>query len=204
MSVITPPTLRVNSFKWTPLRNQIASSSVFGRQAIEASGAKWQVSMTGVPQIQREAIIVETFLESFNGLVNQVEMYHLAQPAPTGTMRGSMVLDADAAASALSIVIDAGAGQAGTTLLLGDLLGLGSGLTQHVVRVAADAQADSDGVITVTLSQPLRNAFLAGVEVRWDKPKALFRQKQNNSGVEYTPGRIGQPWALDLQEDWRP
>jgi hypothetical protein len=94
--------------------------------------------------------------------------------------------------------------QASKTLLKGDLLGLGTGPTQQVVPIAADATANAAGQITVQLSTPLRNAFPAGTPVVWDKPKALFRQRQNSTGIEYVPGIIGQPWALDLIEDWRP
>lgn len=91
---------------------------------------------------------------------------------------------------------------AGKTLLKNDWLGIGSGLTQQVVKVAADATADINGVISVTTTTPLRNAFAAGAAVTWDKPKALFRQKSLNEGIEYQ-AVIGQPWALSLREDWR-
>jgi hypothetical protein len=91
---------------------------------------------------------------------------------------------------------------AGATLLKNDLIGLGSGLTQQVVKVAADAMADGFGVIGITITPPLRNAFAAGAAVTWDRPKALFRQKSLNEGIEYQPV-IGQAWALSLREDWR-
>jgi hypothetical protein len=91
---------------------------------------------------------------------------------------------------------------AGRTLLAGDLLGIGSGPTQQVVRVTVDAVSNASGVITVSIGTPLCNAFTAGAAVIWDRPKALFRQKSANAGIEYTPG-IGQPWSLSLVEDWR-
>lgn len=91
----------------------------------------------------------------------------------------------------------------GKTLLKGDLLGIGSGLTQQVVRIHDDAISTGQGNITVNIGTPLRNAFTAGTQVRWNKPKALFRQKAINTGIEYVPV-IGQPWALSLVENWFP
>jgi hypothetical protein len=84
------------------------------------------------------------------------------------------------------------------------LLGIGTVTTQQVLRIASDAVADGSGVIVVTLVAPVRGDFPIGTQVRWDRPAALFRQREDNTGIEYQPGRIGQPWALDLVEDWRP
>jgi hypothetical protein len=204
MSVIVPPPLRVNSFRWTLSRNEIENRSVFGAQAIEAGVPLWAVSMTGPPQRRNDAIAFEQFLESFEGLLNQVELYHRAQRVPAGSLRGVLTLSAPAAAGALALVINAGAGQAGATLKRGDLIGLGGGLNQQVLRVSADAVTGGDGRITVALNTSLRAAFPAGVGVVWDRPRALFRQVQNNSGISYVPGVIGRPWQLDLIEDWRP
>ncbi|MES2910629.1 MAG: hypothetical protein V4718_04535 [Pseudomonadota bacterium] len=160
--------------------------------------------MTGVIQYKREAIVLETFLESLDGFRNQVAVYNRAQPVPAGTMRGTMVLAADADDGDLVLSISAGGGQAAKTLLTGDLLGIGSGTSQQVVRLAANAVANGSGVISVTLNHALIGDFAAGTSVRWNQPQALFRQAQDNSGIEYTPGGIGQPWALDLIEDRRP
>lgn len=203
MSLIIPPVLNISSFRWTLKRNEVEGRSVFGSQSIEASAPLWSCSMTGIPMIKSEAIAFEQFLESLAGKRNQVEMYHRAHSYPAGTMRGTLTLSADAADGATSLVITGGAGQAATTLLQGDLLGIGTVLTQQVIRVAANATANGSGVITVSLTTALRNAFSSGSAVVWDRPKALFRQTENNTGIEYTTGRIGQPWSLDLIEDVR-
>lgn len=203
MSVIVPPDFKVSSFKWTLKRNEVEGRSVFGSQSIEASTPLWVVAMTGGGLKTADAIAFEQFLEALAGKRNQVAIHHQIYPQPLGTMRGTLTLSSDAADGATSLVITGGAGQSGKTLLRGDLLGLGTGLTQQVVRVSADATANGSGVITVTLNTALRNAFSSGAAVTWDRPKALFRQSENNSGIEYTSVRYGQPWALDLIEDVR-
>lgn len=195
---------KVSSFRWNKLRRDVLFSSIFGSQALEGGSPLWEVDIQGAPQMNVEAHAMVAFLESLEGYRNQLALWNLAQPQPIGTMRGSMTLSSSAAQGAGSLVITAGAGQAGKTLLAGDLLGLGSGLTQQVVRVTANATANGSGVITVAIGTPLRNAFSGGAAVTWDRPTALFRQKSANSGIEYTPGIIGQPWSLSLVEDWRP
>jgi hypothetical protein len=203
MSVITFPDICVSSFRWKLKRSEIAGRSSFGSQSLEVATPKWIVSMVGVIEYWEDAVKIEQFLEALAGYRNQTEVYHHAMPAPFGTLRGVLVLDVDHAAGATTLVVDGGVGQAGRTLLQGDLVGIGAGLTQQVIRVASDATADGAGVISIPLSVPLFNAFLAGESVRWDKPKALFRQMQDNNGIEYSPARVGQAWALDLFEDVR-
>lgn len=202
MSVITfPDALRVSSFRWRFVEQQIVHRGPFGSQAMATGSPVLEVEMSGVPQKWPEAQEAESFLESLKGYENHLALYNMTRPVPLGTMRGAMVLAANAAQGATTLQISA-AGEAGKTLLKNDWLGLGSGLTQQVVKIAADATADGMGVITVTTTTPLRNAFTAGAAVTWDRPKALFRQKSLNEGIEYQPV-IGSPWALSLREDWR-
>jgi hypothetical protein len=85
-------------------------------------------------------------------------------------------------------------GQAGTTLLAGDLLGVGGLL----LMVAADATANGSGVITVTLANRLRTAQSISAAVTWNQPTAPMRLLQN-SGVQYQPGFAGGI-SLDFAE----
>lgn len=202
MPVIAWPNLRVASFRWKKTHRVVVFSSPFGAQSLEGGSPVWEVDIAGVPQYWNDAHRTVAFLESLNGYSNQLELWNLTQPVPRGTMRGAMVLAAAAAQGATSISIAAGAGQAGKTLLTGDLLGIGGGLTQQVVRVQSDATANGSGTILVQIGTPLRNAFSAGAAITWDRPKALFRQKTINEGIEYVPA-VGQPWTLSLIEDWR-
>jgi hypothetical protein len=202
MSVLAWPNLGVSSFRWKQFNQMAVFRSGFGSQAIVQGSPLWEVDIIGVPQYWNQANQAVTFFESLGGYTHQLEMYNLTQPVPLGTMRGAMTFAADAAQGAGSIQIAGGLSEAGKTLLKGDLIGFGSGTTQQVVRIMADATADGSGVITVTIGTPLRNAFALGAAVTWEKPKALFRQKSLNEGIEYQ-AVVGQPWSLSLIEDWR-
>lgn len=203
MTVLAWPNPKVSSFRWKKAHRAAVFASMFGSQAREGAVPLWEVDLAGVPQYWPEAHQMVAFLESFGGYTHQLELWNLTQPVPLGTMRGTMLFGASAVQGATSITIDAGVGQALTTLLKGDLIGFGSGLTQQVVRATATATADASGVIVLPIGTPLRNAFAAGDAVTWNKPKALFRQKTLNEGIEYQ-AVIGQPWALSLLEDVRP
>lgn len=139
---------------------------------------------------------------SLEGRTNQVALHDLGQVAPRGTMRGTLTLASAAAAGSRTLSITGGAGQAGKTLLKTDWLGLGqASLYRDLVPVASDATADGSGLITVTLSVPLKWGYNAGDSVVWDKPTALFRQVGDLSGWVYEPG-VRTGYSLDLIESW--
>lgn len=202
MTVLVWPDFRVARFNWNKLTRAAPLRSSFGFQSLVTGAPVWSVEMSGVSETRAEARQIQTFLESLDGYQNQLELWNLEVPQPVGTMRGIMTLSAAAAQGANTISISAGSGQAGKTLLRGDMVGIGSLLTQQVLRIQADAMADETGKIVVQIAAPLRNAFSAGASISWDRPKALFRQQTQNQGVTFTP-EGGEPWSLSLIEDWR-
>lgn len=203
MSVITFPTaLRATKFAWSQRRNDLESRSVFGAQSVEVAAPVWEATIEAPPQFESAAGAWKSLLLQLRGKTNQLELWDKGRPAPLGTMRGSMALTSGVSAGAVTLPISS-SGQAGTTLLAGDLLGIGSASTQQVVMVMAAATANGSGDITVTVEPPLRNAFSLGAVVTWDKPKALFRRAESRSDWEYSFG-MARGFRLSLIEDWRP
>jgi hypothetical protein len=150
---------------------------------------------------QADAAIWRDLILRLQGRINQLALYDLGNPAPRGTMRGTLTLNSAAAAGAVTLAVTGGAGQAATTLLAGDWLGIGSGSQRQVVAVAADATADGAGLINVTISQPVRWAQSGGASVVWDKPTALFRQTGDASKWSHERA-IRTGYSLDLIESW--
>jgi len=149
-----------------------------------------------------DAAVWRALVLGLNGRVNQLALYDLGNPAPRGTMRGTLTLASAASAGATSITLTGGAGQAATTLLQADWLGLGqSGSQRELLAVAADATADGSGLITVSLVSPLRWAYSSGASVVWDKPTALFRQTTDASTWTHERA-IRTGYTLDLMESW--
>lgn len=91
----------------------------------------------------------------------------------------------------------------GKTLVKGDYLGFGSGLTQQVVMVTEDATSIGQGNITVSIEPPLRNDFSAGSAITWDRPKVLYRNQEMATGWDYE-SVFASGFNLNLIEDPRP
>lgn len=203
MSVITLPTdLFISRMSWAQQRNDAEFRSGFGSQATEMGVPLWAVSIE-VDRIDEESSgDWKAVLMQLRGRTNQLAVWDVARPAPRGTMRGTMTLNLAAAQGATSLSIAAG-GEIAKTLVKGDLLGLGSGLTQQVVMLVSDAVSDGSGVIEVTTEPPLRNAHAMAAAVTWDKPTALFRRQTSRAGWDYETV-FASGFSLDLLEDWRP
>lgn len=203
MIITYPDSLLAAKLRWGQMPRDASFQSSFGSQSVETALPLLKATVTPKRFNHQQYAEWETLLLKLQGRKNQLALWNLARPAPQGTMRGAMTLNVAVAQGSSSLTITAGAGQAATTLLAGDLLGLGSGTTQQVVKVLDNATADAGGIITVAIDSALRNAFIIGAAVTWDKPKALFRRRTSETNIDYTRAQVdGEP--LELIEDWRP
>lgn len=202
MSVITfPTTLYASRLTWAQTRLDLSFTSIFGSQSVEINPPLWEASLESDQLFEADTGAWQALLLKLRGQTNQLSLWNLARPAPLGTMRGTMTLNTAAAQGdvVLSIIEVT---QATKTLKAGDLLGLGSGITQQVVMVMTDATANGSGIISVTVEPPLRNAHLIAAAVTWDKPTVLFRRKQSQATWDYE-ATFARGFSLDLIEDWR-
>jgi hypothetical protein len=195
MSTITLPALFVpRTVRLVQSVNQRVSAAPFGgsEQAIDLLNDRWLLSCEMAESQPADAAWREAFINNMRGQTNTVNLYHFTRPAPRGTVRGTLTLNALAAQGASSIVIT-GCSPATGTLLAGDMLGVGGLL----LMVGADCTAVA-GVITVPIVNRLRVAQSSGAAVTWDKPTAPFRLLSTN-GVQYTPG-VAQAVTFDFGE----
>lgn len=168
--------------------NQRVGSSIFGgsEQAVDLLNDRWVMNVSLPDSLHVAAAAREAFIASFRGQVNWVSLWHFVRARPRGTMRGTPVLVGAHAqgASALSIT----SGTAGSTLLAGDMLGVGGLLCM----VQSDVTLDGSGAGSVPLVNRLRAGQSNGAAVTWDKPAALFRLL-DHAGVVYQPGMASGP-----------
>lgn len=196
--ILVPAGLSVARQTWEQQRLDTEFRSVFGAQALEIGAPLWATTISG--SFKRPELWQSLMLQ-LRGRTNQLALWNFGRPVPLGTMRGAMTVPATAqGAVVLSITAP---GQGSKTLRAGDFLGVGSGLTQQVVMVTADAVANATGTIVVNVEPALRNGFPAGSVVTWNRPCALFRRTESTSGWEYEPGVV-KGMSLSLLEDWRP
>lgn len=166
--------------------NQRVTAAPFGgsEQAVDLLNDRLLLSCELPPSVYHaDGAWREAFIQSLRGQVNWVPLWHFTRPAPRGTVRGTLTLNAAAAQGASSIVVT-GCSPSTGTLLAGDLVGVGGLL----LMVATDCTAVA-GVITVPITNRLRTALSGGASVTWDKPTTLFRLL-SQSGVQYAPRQV--------------
>lgn len=203
MAIITfDEALAVAKFNWGQQRNDLDFRSAFGSQSLEISAPLWTASIMSEFMNEDEAGAWYALQMQLRGKTNQLALWNLGRPVPRGTYRGGIALAAHAYQGSTSLQIISTDASAGKTLLQGDMLGIGSGITQQVVMVSAPAVSLAGGNITVSVEPPLRNTFTAGTALTWDKPKALFRRTDNRTNWSYETN-IVESFKLDLVEDWR-
>lgn len=144
----------------------------------------------------------KSMLAQLRGRTNQLAVYDIKNPAPVGTARGTMVLNASTGALAIggNTLIISGATPAGT-LKQGDWLGVGSGATRQLFMVSADCVADGSGNITATVEPPSRYVVAAGTAVTWDKPTCLMRRSDTDISWSANASAEGSV-TLNLIESW--
>lgn len=205
MTVLTlPASLQIRKFDFGQERFDLEFSAgdAGASQVRVLAPPRWSCAIVA-PQWLRatEAAVWRDLILRLQGRIRQLAVYDIDHSAPAGTMRGTLTLASAAAQGATTLSITGGVGQAGTTLLAGDWIGVGTGATRQLVNVAANATADGAGVVSVTISQPLRLAQLTAAAVTWDKPTALFRQRTANNGWS-REGDVRTGHSLDLIESW--
>lgn len=200
--VAYPTGLVVEKFTWEMQRMDSTFSGIFGQQSVEGAAPMWKASLAAPTMDESKVGAWQALTLQLKGRLNQLALHNLGRPVPRGTYRGSPTLTTLAAFGAASLTFS-DATQAGKTLLQGDYIGFGSGLTKQVVMIVADATADGSGQITVSVQPALRNQLAASSIIVWDKPTALFRQTTNTNKWEYSSVTVSGI-TLDFMEDYRP
>lgn len=202
MSVIAfTESLKVSQSSWSQIRRDVSFDSVFGAQSVEVSTPLWQVSISSPDLLERDSGEWQALMLKLRGQTNQLSLWNHGRPSPRGTMRGTMTLNAAIVQGDVVISIIA-ASEISKTLLVGDLIGVGTGTTQQVVMVVADATSNGSGVISITVEPPVRNAHSSAAAVTHDKPKVLFRRQQSEATWEYS-NILASGFSLNLIEDIR-
>lgn len=205
MAILTlPATVRVVRLEWGQRRNDLEfnGGDAGGTQARILAPPRWTAGIVCPEAIsQSDAALWRSLILRLNGRVHQLALHDLGNPVPRGTLRGALTLNAQAVAGSTVLSIAGGLAQAGFTLLEGDWIGVGGGSTVQLVSVASNVVANASGVISVTISQPMRYTQAAASVVVWDKPTALFRTTSTDSRWVHDRA-IRSGYSLDLIESW--
>jgi hypothetical protein len=207
MSIITfPPGIYFGTFAISQKRfdlKEMSDSTGLVKERL-MSPPRWRVRFSppgiGVPYTQ--GALWKTMLMRLRGGINHLAVYDIAQPAPVGTARGSIVLTGTTNAGDVDATISGGSPATGT-LKMGDWLQIGTGLGSQLVTVTADVTL-SGGAGTVLFEPPLRTGYAAGTAVVWDKPVAHYKMLSDAPSWGYVAGAfLMNGFEIDMMEQWQ-
>lgn len=167
-------------------------------QVLELPGSAWALSMRLAGLTPEETRMLQAWFAALRGRANLFTCHDLMNPLPAGTMRGTPVTVGTIAQGAVTCTINAGGGQASTTLLTGDKLSIAGELKV----LTAPVTLNGSGQGTITFEPPTRAASIsAGSSVVWNKPTAQFRLAENSWRSKYSWPRAGE-FAIDAVESF--
>lgn len=186
---------------WTPRHSRRSAVSVLNgaTQTLSLPGTRWSVTLDFPAQSYAERAQLEGWLIRLNGQEHRVALWDLARPAPRGTCNLTGVLVSVKPQFAQQIAIW-GCGPS-RTLLAGDWLRVPTASGDQLVQVAADATADSSGVISSLEIRPaLRGATTNGSPVVVQQASALFVLAEPDLAVPRGGAGICPPFSVELIE----
>ena len=182
-----------------------SASDVTGSSQVRPYGVPhWTLSLVSPDTLpDLDAGIWKAMLLTLRGSVNYLHAFDPSRPQPLGSYRGAPMLASAAVYGDTLLLLDAGAGQGGGTLVPGDWLQIGTGLgTSQLILVTAPATANSAGQIAIAFEAPLRLGFAAGTAVTWSYARGHFRRGPARAGWSPSSPGMTQSLGVDLIEAW--
>ncbi len=182
--------------QWGATTSRTAWASVYTGQTQRVSHLADRLRVTvELPLVARDlAGRREAYFMAASAAGNWIRLWHFQRPVPIGTLRGTPVTSASAAAGAREIAITT---TAGATLAAGDVLGVANQLVQCGYEGAV---ADGAGAMVVPLVLPLRRALSSGAAVTWDKPTGTFQILSLDPTFDYTAPQLQMGLTAELAE----
>ena len=198
-STISWPTAREFQparMQWGVTTSRTAWASVYTGQTQRVSHLADRLRITvDLPLVLKDlAGAREAYFMAASAAGNWIRVWHFQRPRPVGTLRGSPVTSAAAAAGAREIAITT---TAGATLAAGDVLGVANQLVQCGY---GGAVAGAAGAMIVPLVLPLRRALSSGAAVTWDKPTGTFQILNLDPSFDYAAPSMQMGLTVELSE----
>jgi hypothetical protein len=173
------PSAGIRSIRITARSVVAVSSSPFtlSQQTQVHPGQIWQAEI-GLPPMRR-AIAEQwiSFLLSLNGPEGTFLMGDPDAKTPRGTIAGTILVNGIHSARSATLAIKGAT--AGTTLLRGDYVQVGTGSSAHLHKVLQDATANGAGQMTLDIWPKLRADLANNAAVAVSDTVGLFRLASN-------------------------
>lgn len=185
--------------EWGLRRNVLITTSTMNGslEITELPGTRWVCTLVYDILLQAEAAKHAAFWAKL-GQADLLDLWHIGQPIPFGTLRGIVSVVGAHAQGAKILTIQ---GQvAGQNILDGDLLATGSQPSTNLVMVTSGATLDGNARATVSIQPGLNTAVGDGTAVIWDHPRALFRMMEPEVRMMYERS-IATGYTVNLVQD---
>ncbi len=198
-STISWPTAREFQparLQWGVTTSRTAWASVYTGQTQRISHLADRLRVTiDLPLVLKDlAGQREAYFMAASAAGNWIRVHHFQRPVPIGTIRGTPVTSAVAAAGAHEIAITT---TAGATVAAGDVFGVANQLVQCGY---GGATADGAGAMVMPLVLPLRRALSSGAAVTWYKPTGTFQILSLDPTFEYAAPQLQMGLTVELAE----
>lgn len=173
---------------WRPVGNAFEHQSPYTATAdtVAMVGQKWAFTAIWRNLGHSDRAILGGWLAQLGSRAGRFYFSHPRFKVPRGTARGTGTVSA---ASQFATTITLNGLAAGSTVLVGDFVQIGTAL---LVRATADGTASGGGVITALAVAPmLRVAVSGGTAFTLVAPRAQFRFKEDVPGISELPGPDG-------------
>lgn len=161
----------------------VGASPFTGQQQVQEHQGQWWEAECSLPPMKRPA--AEAWISFFlklNGRRGTFLMGDTAASAPRGTIAGSPVVDGAHAVRAATLALRGVT--AGTTLLAGDYIQVGTGAAARMHKNLNDATADGLGKMTLDIWPTLRSALSDGAAVITSGCLTTWRLASNDMPFE--------------------
>jgi hypothetical protein len=177
----------------------VAVSPFTGKQQTQAHQGQWFEAEISLPPMYRaDAAPWIAFLMKLNGMEGTFLAGDPSYRASRGTIAGTVLVNGAHSARAKTLALKGMT--AGTTLLAGDYIQLGSSSASRLHAVLSDVTADGSGNATLDIWPALRTSYSDSAAVTYNSPVGLWRLATNEMPNDFSPGQIFSGITLPVRE----
>jgi len=182
ISLPTGSTVQPKETTFRIVRQVASSSSAFtgAQQVYMYQGEWWEAEIQLPPMRGASARAWIATLVSMRGIYGQMYLGDWDGRTPNGTASGTPLVKG-ASQTGNSLITDGWGASVTGIMKAGDYIQLGSGISQRLHMVVADANSDGSGDCTLSIEPALRVSPADNLAITTSSPKGVFRLSSNDT-----------------------
>lgn len=169
-------TIEANTLPFRLMHRQEISRTAAGQSFAKDLGpALWSYELSTTPIPLRQALKVQAFLQSLDGLIGTLTLYDPTRQTPASDPTGSASLGSVTVTGISGNTITLGGLPIGFVLTPGDLLGVIVGGVPHLYEISESAIASGAGAASFEVAPQVRSTLTTGLSASLVRPVGLFK-----------------------------